>query len=187
LIRAELTELETAEQLHRRKELFDQKGGEKIPTLGGEQRIGFDKSTAAKIRRSKSTVQKARKRAEAITREVRDAIRGTPAADKGAELDILASLSEKDQKRAVKLYTNKKVKSIREARAKIETKRDPSQEEKDGQDFERIKRAWGKSGPGGQRMFDEWRSARDGDQGQLVPRFQTRAHQPRRARWTAVL
>ena len=158
LVRAELTELEFAEQLQRRKELFDLKGGEKIRTPGGEQRTGFDKATGSKIGRSKSTIQKARKRAAAIPAEVRDAIRGTPAADKGAELDALASMSEKDQKRAVKLYNDQEANSIREARSRIEVKPGLSQEERDENDFERIRDAWEKSGEGGQRKFDSWRA-----------------------------
>ena len=122
LIRKELTELETAEQLHRRKELFDQKGGEKISTPGGEQKIGFDQATGAKVGRSKSTIQKARKRAEKITLKVRDKIRGTPAADKGTELDALAAMSPTNQWRAANLYANQKVKTIREARTQINAK-----------------------------------------------------------------
>ncbi len=46
LIRAELTNLERGEHLKRRREIFDAKGAEKIPTPGGEQTVGFDKSVS---------------------------------------------------------------------------------------------------------------------------------------------
>ena len=41
LIRDDLTALDRAEQLERRKWIFGQKGGVKSATLGGEQDIGF--------------------------------------------------------------------------------------------------------------------------------------------------
>ena len=169
LIRAELTELEFAEHLDRRKKLFDQRGGEKFSTLGGEQKIGFDKATAAKTGRSKSAIQKARKRAEKITPTVRDKIRGTPAADKGTELDALAAMSPTKQARAAKLYINKKAGSIREARAQINAKPEPSQEVKDDRDFECIKRVWENSSPGGQQKFEAWRAQGSGVESKANP------------------
>jgi ParB family transcriptional regulator, chromosome partitioning protein len=156
LIRAELTELEFAEHLERRKKLFDEKGGAKIRTPGGEQELGFDKMMAENIGRDKSTIRKARTRAEKIAPEIRDAIRGTPAAEKGTELDALAAMTVEEQERAVSLCENQEVKSFREARSKIEIKPDPSQEERDENDFKRIRVAWDKSGEAGRRKFDEW-------------------------------
>ena len=155
LIRAELTQLEIAEHLVRRKELYDLKGGEIISTHGGQQSVGFDKATAELIGCDKSTLNKARKRATEIATQVRDAIRDTPAADKGTELDALIGLSEPDQKQAVKLYNDGSVTSIRKARAQIEGASEQNSDGADQKDFERIMRAWEKSGEGGRKRFLE--------------------------------
>ena len=58
LIREELTALDRAEQLERRKWIFGQKGGHKMPTPGGEQEIGFAKDVADKIGMSKRSINR---------------------------------------------------------------------------------------------------------------------------------
>ena len=115
LIRAELTELERAQHLKRRKEIFDAKGGKKIPTPGGEQTVGFDKDTADKTGMSKRAVNKSRNRAEKIDPEVQEDIKDTPIADKGVELDALADMAPDDQKQAVAMVRSGKAASVREA------------------------------------------------------------------------
>ena len=102
LIRKDLSELEQSNALKRRKELFDAKGAEKIPTPGGEQTVGFDKDTADKTGMDKSTVRKSRTRAEKIADDVQNRIKDNPeVANKGVELDALASLTHDEQRQAV--------------------------------------------------------------------------------------
>lgn len=115
LIRAELTELERAGHLKRRKEIFDAKGEEKIPTLGGEQTVGFDRDTADKTGMDKSTIRKSRSRAEKIAEDVQEDISGTPIADSGVELDALKKLSHDEQRQAVKMVDDGSAKTIRDA------------------------------------------------------------------------
>ena len=115
LIRAELTELERAEHLRRRKEIFEAKGAKKIATPGGEQRIGFDRDAADKTGLSKETARKSRIRAEKIAPDVKAAIADLPAADNGVELDALAGLGHDQQREAVAAVAAGTAKNFRAA------------------------------------------------------------------------
>ena len=128
LCRAELTEIEHAEHLKRRREIFDAKrnSGENIPSIPGRGRPKeFDQDTADKTGLDKSTVRKSRTRAEKIAEDVREDIKTSSnekvvaAADSGVELDALASLSHDDQRQAVKLVEDGASENIRAAKAFI--------------------------------------------------------------------
>src|SRR5262249_38948078 len=57
---------------------------------------GFVEDTATKTGIAERTIRREVRRAEKIEPDIRDAIRGTPIAESGVELDALASMSPKD-------------------------------------------------------------------------------------------
>ncbi len=162
LMRAELTELERGEHHLRRREILESKGA--VRTHGGDRNSSgqnahlksYADDAAAQLRVGPTTVRRSIRRARKIPEDLRDAIRDKPAADSGAELDALAAMTGEDQERAVKLYTNNEVASIRGARLRFECKVEPSQDEKDEDDFNNIRAAWKKSGEGGRHKFESW-------------------------------
>jgi ParB-like chromosome segregation protein Spo0J len=116
LIRAELTELERGEHLKRRKEIFDSKGGSILPTLGGQQKIGFAQDTSSKTGLKKSSINKSIRRAEKIAADVKEMIAATPIADKGVELDALAALPQERQRQVASEIAAGARQSVREAK-----------------------------------------------------------------------
>ena len=131
LVRSDLIEIERAEHLKRRKEIFDARanektGGESLPTslkdgrkAGPQHGKGFAQDTAEKTGLSKSSINKSLRRAEKIDSQVQKAITGTPIATKGVELDALADMSPEEQARAVAMVESGKAGSVREARESI--------------------------------------------------------------------
>ena len=119
LVRAELTELERADHLKRRKELFDAKGGKRISTPGGEQKVGFDRDAADKTGMSKQAINRSRNRAERIALDVQARIKELPAADSGVELDALASLSHNEQRQAIDRVATGASANFRAAKASL--------------------------------------------------------------------
>ena len=124
LCRAELTELEKSEHLAERKSMYETKHPEtKKGAQGGRNgqrnetdNLSFSKATAGVIGESPRSVARSVRRAERIAPEVRDAIRGTPIADNGAELDALIELEAKQQQQIVNLVTDGQFATIREAK-----------------------------------------------------------------------
>ena len=131
LVRSDLIEIERAEHLKRRKEIFDARanektGGESLPTslkdgrkAGPQHGKGFAQDTAEKTGLSKSSINKSLRRAEKIDVDVQESIKGTPIADKGVELDALADLKPADQKQAVQMVKSGEATSVREVRESI--------------------------------------------------------------------
>ena len=133
LCRAELTEQERAEHLKRRQELFEARQvaeiqvgkieppekavGYKSPP---KQTKGFAANTAAKTGMSKAAINKSIARAEKIPADVKQAIANTPAADKGVELDALASMQPDDQREAVKMVEAGSASDFRDAKQFID-------------------------------------------------------------------
>ncbi len=161
LIRAELTTLERADHLKRRREIFQARkksGGGNSPTRNvgykspPKSEKGFDQDTADKTGMDKSTVRVSRRRAEKITHEVKDAIKDMPAADKGVELDALASLEPGEQTQAVERVKSGASKDFRAAKDFIKGD-EPAPSELE---FERLKKAWQKAGGEAREQFLAW-------------------------------
>ncbi|MBF0165619.1 MAG: ParB N-terminal domain-containing protein [Magnetococcales bacterium] len=128
LCRSELNHLERAEHLAERKSLYEMKYPETRHGAcgGGKNGIGirerteneinsFSVDTAHKTGATERNIQKAVRRANNISQEIRDAIRDVASiADNSLELDALASLEEPDQKEAVRAVLDGKARSIRE-------------------------------------------------------------------------
>ncbi|SRR6266851_284574 len=132
LCRAELTELERGQHLLKRKQIYERKHPETRQHVAGargtnvKMRQGdatanlaiasFTSDTAAKIRRSARAIRRSIQRVEKIGADVRDRIWSNPKiADKGSELDALASLDAADQLRAVELVEAGTYRSIKAA------------------------------------------------------------------------
>lgn len=119
LIRNELTALEKAEHLERRKSIFDMMGeesGKSFSTLAtGRGHVGFAADTAEETGVTKQAINQSIRRANKIAPDVKKEIADTPIADSGVELDALAKADPKDQRIAVKRVKEGKAKTVREA------------------------------------------------------------------------
>ena len=135
LIRAELTQLERANHLAKRKELYEKRHPETkagvVRANAANKAMGrgdvdeapastsFTQDTAAKTNVSARTIQVDVRRATNISEETKQEICAMPEiADNGAELDVLASLSPAEQKVAVETVKSGEAKSIRQATGK---------------------------------------------------------------------
>lgn len=133
LCRAELTALERAEHLFRRKELYEELHPETRQHVAGAVAANaaraksdatdklsvasFAADTADKTGFTDRTIRREISRAKKIDQAVRDLIRDDlKIADSGSELDALAKMKLEDQSHAVHLVQTGKCKSIREAR-----------------------------------------------------------------------
>ena len=115
LIRAELTELERAEHLKRRQEIFEAKSGTKGSTLaGGRGHVGFAADTAKEIGQTKKTINESIRRAKEIPEDIRNDIADTPIADSCAELDALARVGHAEQRKAVAKVKSGEAKTVRQ-------------------------------------------------------------------------
>jgi ParB family chromosome partitioning protein len=149
LVRADLTELERAEHLRERKFWYEKlhpetkHGGDhgnqhtggkprQDPNSGScQSQPSFIDDTAQKTGMSRAAVAQAVHRAKAIDPEVMDAIRDTPEiADRGVELDALASVEPAEQKAAVEAVKSGKARTVREA-TRGAKKRKPKRTRKD--------------------------------------------------------
>jgi len=129
LIRNELTVLERAEQLKRRKEIYEAKYPESRAgvkrAIGMNKALGynvaeivsatFTEDTASKIGVSPRTIRHEVQIAEDLADEVKEAIRNTDLADNKTELLRLARLDEEEQKEAAKRIAAGEAKSVSEA------------------------------------------------------------------------
>jgi ParB-like chromosome segregation protein Spo0J len=126
LIRSELTELEQAVQLARRKALYL----EKYPQTahGGDRRSSrqrdslkpkvpsFSEDAAAKLKVSSRTIQRKTALGEAL-RSLADVLRDTPIADNASDLKILAALPEAERQAIVTMLSSGEADTLKEARA----------------------------------------------------------------------
>jgi hypothetical protein len=136
LCRAELTALERSEHLLHRKELYEELHPETRQHVAGaaaaNASIGrgdataklatasFAADTAVKTGFAGRTIRREISRAKKIDEAVRDRIRHNPEiADKGSELDALASLEPDEQRRVMDLIESKKCKSIAAAKRSL--------------------------------------------------------------------
>ena len=135
LCRAELSELERAEHLAKRKEVYERLHPETRAASGAElaqKRWGyatdnlsaassFAADTAEKIGTTARDIRRSIHRATKIDPAVRDRIRDKPEiADSGVELDALASLKPRQQGDAVSLVESGRAADIRDAKRLIE-------------------------------------------------------------------
>ncbi len=123
LMRADLTAIERAEHTARRADIVEKRAESLIPQ--NEEKPAhrpsrgqgdFVKDTAAKTGKSKASVERDKRRGKKITPETMKAIKDTPAADKGVELDGLASLKPEEQAQAVERVKSGASKDFREAK-----------------------------------------------------------------------
>jgi ParB family transcriptional regulator, chromosome partitioning protein len=128
LIRADLSELERAEHLAARKDIYERlnpetrRGGDHgNQYTGGKKRDpslatpSFVDDTAAKTGMAPTVIRDAVRVANAIDPEVRDEIRGVrEIADKKVELEALSRMPEPQQKEAVARVKSGAAKSVRE-------------------------------------------------------------------------
>jgi|GEM_PF-2478142 len=124
LIRNELTPLEMADSLKRRKEIYEKlhppskKGGDHTSEAGKqnvESTFCFVKDTAAKTGKSESTIQQNVKIATDLTKGVKEKIAGTPIAEKKEELKALASVPKSQQAKVVEKVLSGQASSVRAA------------------------------------------------------------------------
>jgi ParB family chromosome partitioning protein len=142
LVRAELSAIEQAEHLKRRRDIFKLKGGKKIPTPGGTQEIGFAQDTAGQMGKTKRSINQVLARVDNIAPDVLKAIKRTDL-DKGVELDALAKIEPEQQRGAVRLVQAGHAKSVREAIKIMEN------------DYQDLVDAWNAAGTKARQWFRE--------------------------------
>lgn len=127
LVRNDLTALEQAEHLARRKVIYEElypetkHGGDRKSDGAKSKRQddvlvpAFAQDAAAKTGKSERTIQRAVSVANAIPEPVRDAIRETPTADKQSELLKLARMPEAEQQAVVEKIVAGEAKTVKDA------------------------------------------------------------------------
>ncbi len=123
LVRNELTVLERAECLKRRKELYEAKYPDtRQGVAGGRARqgsatemISFADDTAAKTKRTSRTVRHEVQIAENLDEEVKELIRQTAVADSKTDLLRLAKMDPERQKTVAGRITDGTAKNVKEA------------------------------------------------------------------------
>jgi ParB family chromosome partitioning protein len=186
LCRAELSQLERAEHLLKRKEIFEKrypsaKAGV-MRALGMNRALGrnvddnddanvssFTEDTETKTGIARRNVQRALRRADGISQGVRDRIRDRDGiADNGVELDTLAGLRPSDQEMVVGLVEKGEAFSVREAARllALPAKNVTKAEAREEQEFERLMLAWKRAGTAARRRFltetANWRELSNG-------------------------
>jgi len=167
LMRADLTQLERTEHIARRKQLLDDKEKAKKAAAsntdkslgsikrGRGQPKGFDQTTADQMGVSKETVRVSRKRGEKIIPEVKEAIKGTPAANKGVELDAIADMKSEEQKEAVEQVQSGEAKDYREAKEAIKGTAKNTETLVDIE-FGQLKMVWRRASVKARKKFRAW-------------------------------
>ena len=134
LVRAELLPLEHSEHLKERKRLYvlaypkTEHGENREPSgqFGHTEDRCFVKDTAEKTGMSERDIRRSIHRAEEITPEVKDVIRDMPEiANKGVELDAIASTPKDKQSEVVQMVKTGKAKNAREAAEVVNPKPKP--------------------------------------------------------------
>ena len=133
LIRNELTPLEMADSLKRRKEIYEKlhppakKGGDHTSEAGKQNAgsaLSYAKDTALKTGRSERSIQQNVKLATDIGKAVKEKIKDTPIAGNKEELKALASVPKQQQAKVVEKVLSGEAASVR---AVVEPKKqDPS-------------------------------------------------------------
>jgi len=156
LIRHDLTALDRATALARRKALYLKMFPE--TAQGGDRRSdqnrkfavlidSFSKATAKRLGISDDTIERSIRRFNKITPEVRKLLSGTRYANKGAELDALTSIEDEDTQRLVtEMVVQGKAKTVKEALAVV-TNTEAPPVDKAHEDFEAFRRRWKKYTP----------------------------------------
>jgi ParB family transcriptional regulator, chromosome partitioning protein len=185
LCRAELSQLERAEHLLKRKEIFEKrypsaKAGV-MRALGMNRALGrnvddnnvanvsFTADTEKKTGLGQRKIQRALRRADGISTAVRDRIRDRAGiADSGVELDTLAALRPSDQELVVGLVEKGEAFGVREAARllALPAKNVTKAEAREEQEFERLMLAWKRAGTAARRRFltetANWRELSNG-------------------------
>jgi ParB family transcriptional regulator, chromosome partitioning protein len=185
LCRAELSQLERAEHLLKRKEIFEKrypsaKAGV-MRALGMNRALGrnvddnnvanvaFTADTEKKTGLGQRKIQRALRRADGISTAVRDRIRDRAGiANSGVELDTLAALRPSDQEMVVGLVEKGEAFSVREATRllALPAKNVTKAEAREEQEFERLMLAWKRAGTAARRRFltetANWRELSNG-------------------------
>lgn len=124
LIRNELTPLEMADSLRRRKAIYEKlhppakKGGDHTSEAGkqnAESALSFAKDTAAKTGQSERRIQENVKLATDLTKGVKEKITGTPIAENKEELKALALVPKPQQAKVVEKVLSGQASSVRAA------------------------------------------------------------------------
>ncbi len=128
LIRNELTVLERAEQLRRRKQLYEAKYPQTVK--GQAQALGmnrtlnkfnvndnlsptFTQDTANRTNQSARTIEREIQIANRIPENVRDIIRETPLADKKTELLLLTQFDQTTQSQVAEMFAENKIETVK--------------------------------------------------------------------------
>ena len=163
LIRSDLTDLERAQFTARRAELIVAKLAIiKSASKTGPKtaRLKSAREVASKTGRSERDVRRDIRRAEKIVPEVQDKIANLPAANKGVELDAIASLKPAEQTQAVERM-EKLGESAREAVSFI--RGDDGSEDKHRKALTKLRRAWAEATNEARKQFwneiAEWSAA----------------------------
>jgi len=156
LIRHDLTALDRATFLAERKALYLKIYPE--TANGGDRRSDqfrrfadvksrFTAETATRLGMSDDTVERAVRRFEKISPEVRRLLSGTYLANKGVELDALIKAGNgADQRLAVEMVLQGKAKTVKEALAVI-TNTEAPPVDKAAEEFQAFRRKWEKYAP----------------------------------------
>jgi ParB family chromosome partitioning protein len=172
LCRAELSQLERAEHLLKRKEIFEKrypsaKAGI-MRALGMNRALGrnvddnnvanvsFTADTEKKTGLGQRKIQRALRRADGISTAVRDRIRDRAGiANSGVELDTLAALRPSEQNLVIGAVEKGEAFSVREAvrLLALSPKNLTKTEAQEEQEFERLMLAWKRAGTAARRRF----------------------------------
>jgi ParB-like chromosome segregation protein Spo0J len=135
LIRNELTELEMAECLKRRKVIYEgihpqtKKGGDHTTEAGKQKAdpaLSYVKDTALQTGKSETSIKQSVKIATDLAKPVKEKIRDTPIADNKEELKALASVPKQQQAKIVEKVLSGEAGTVREV---VEQKKpDPVEE-----------------------------------------------------------
>lgn len=161
LIRRELSELDRATFLSRRKEVWEalhphtkhggRRRGDQVANPGHSVAEAlahrFSAEAAEKLGMSERSVRRAIKRHSGLAPDVRRLLANTPFAHRGTELDALAKLPVQDQRRVVAELVREvqPAGSVREARITLGMINPPQQAEAERQ-FNALLTAWRKAG-----------------------------------------
>ena len=151
LVRADLTEAESADHYAKRKALYlklhpeTKQGGAPGKAGGGKKAMGakmasFVKDTAKKTGKAKRTIARKTARGEAIDPQALDDVKGT-CLDNGTELDALAKLPAAEQRSLAEAAKRGETVSAITARSACDsgaTKMSDGTEEMPMQDFDRL-------------------------------------------------
>jgi ParB family chromosome partitioning protein len=130
LIRAELTVLERAEQLVRRKEIYEalhpeaKKGqyghkGTQTVAKSEKETVSFSEDTATKTGLTPRTIRHDVQIASKIAPDVRDAIRSTPIADSKRDLLALARKEPEEQRQIAQMIMSNEAETVSSASKRI--------------------------------------------------------------------